>query len=361
MTPILVDLRRIAASHSLFAPTTLRDAIERLGFVQADPIRAPARAQDLILRHRVENYRAGDLEQHYAELDLEEDLFYVYGFLPAKTWRLLHPRSFGDGLSDLEQRIVEAFEAEGSLDSRTLEERFAAGRGMNPWGSYSRATQLALDHLHHRGLLRVAGRDRGNRIYALMTASNDALPASLRLRELVLIAANLLAPLPRQSLNEVAGRIRRSMRTTEVTAAATIAALLRDGLLEEHVVEGLRYILLPGMQPGDASTAVRFLAPFDPVVWDRRRFEQLWGWAYRFEGYTPVAKRLRGYYAMPLLWRDEVIGWANVSAAKNRLDVDLGFVDSRPNDPAFERELDAEVERLRIFLQPNNENAAADT
>ncbi len=56
---------------------------------------------------------------------------------------------------------------------------------------------------------------------------------------------------------------------------------------------------------------VRFLAPFDPVVWDRRRFEHLWGWPYRFEAYTPSAKRIRGYYAMPLLWCDRVIGWAN--------------------------------------------------
>ena len=56
----------------MFAPTTLCRAIDKLGFVQADPIRAPARAQDLTLRHRVLNYRAGDLERLYAKLALEE-------------------------------------------------------------------------------------------------------------------------------------------------------------------------------------------------------------------------------------------------------------------------------------------------
>ena len=50
---------------------------------------------------------------------------------------------------------------------------------------------------------------------------------------------------------------------------------------------------------------MRLLAPFDPVVWDRRRFEMFWGWAYRFEAYTPAAKRQLGYYALPLLWRDQ--------------------------------------------------------
>lgn len=70
----LQTLRRYAIGRSLFPPTTLERAIARLGFIQADPIRAPARAQDLILRPRVKGYRAGDLERRYAELEIEEDL-----------------------------------------------------------------------------------------------------------------------------------------------------------------------------------------------------------------------------------------------------------------------------------------------
>ena len=78
----------------------------------------------------------------------------------------------------------------------------------------------------------------------------------------------------------------------------------------------------PARQPGVAEPddTVRLLAPFDPVVWDRRRFELLWNWAYRFEAYTPVPKRRWGYYALPLLWREGVIGWANASVAGRRLD-----------------------------------------
>jgi uncharacterized protein YcaQ len=67
----LEQLRRYAVSRSLFSPTTLPRALERLGFVQADPIRAPARAQDLMLRHRVKDYRAGDLERRYPRLAIE--------------------------------------------------------------------------------------------------------------------------------------------------------------------------------------------------------------------------------------------------------------------------------------------------
>jgi uncharacterized protein YcaQ len=106
----------------------------------------------------------------------------------------------------------------------------------------------------------------------------------------------------------------------------------------------------PTAAPDD--DVVRLLAPFDPIVWDRRRFEMLWGWAYRFEAYTPVAKRKLGYYALPLLWRDRVIGWGNVSAIDGALHADVGYVASRPpRHRAFRRALDEELDRLRLFLR----------
>ena len=101
----------------------------------------------------------------------------------------------------------------------------------------------------------------------------------------------------------------------------------------------------------ESRDTVRFLTPFDPVVWDRDRFELLWGWQYRFEAYTPAPKRKLGYYAMPLLWRDRVIGWANLSLEKGRLKSEFGYVESRaPSDPSFKRELEAELDRMRFFL-----------
>jgi hypothetical protein len=103
----------------------------------------------------------------------------------------------------------------------------------------------------------------------------------------------------------------------------------------------------------EPAERVRLLAPFDPVVWDRRRFELFWGWAYRFEAYTPAPKRVRGYYALPLLWRDAVIGWANLSVQGGRLAHEVGFVSGRaPRERAFGRELEGELEAMRRFLQP---------
>jgi uncharacterized protein YcaQ len=96
---------------------------------------------------------------------------------------------------------------------------------------------------------------------------------------------------------------------------------------------------------------VRLLAPFDPVVWDRDRFELLWGWAYRFEAYTPREKRKLGYYALPLLWRDRVVGWGNVSVDGGVMTAAFGYVAGRPpRERDFRRQLEAEVERMRVFL-----------
>ena len=96
---------------------------------------------------------------------------------------------------------------------------------------------------------------------------------------------------------------------------------------------------------------VRLLTPFDPIVHDRQRFERLWGWRYRFEAYTPPAKRKLGYYALPILWGDRVVGWGNLSVADGKLRSEFGYVDGRASAEAgFQKELAAELERMRVFL-----------
>jgi uncharacterized protein YcaQ len=106
--------------------------------------------------------------------------------------------------------------------------------------------------------------------------------------------------------------------------------------------------------------AVRLLTPFDPVVWDRRRFEIFWDWRYRFEAYTPAAKRKLGYYALPLLWHERIIGWGNLTIAGGSLVADFGYVSGRaPRDAAYRAGLDEEVARIRAFLdQPRQVRSA---
>jgi uncharacterized protein len=96
---------------------------------------------------------------------------------------------------------------------------------------------------------------------------------------------------------------------------------------------------------------VRLLTPFDPIVWDRRRFEIFWNWTYRFEAYTPAPKRRLGYYALPLLWHDRVIGWGNLTVENDELRCSFGYSSGRaPRAAAFRAGLEAEIARMRIFL-----------
>jgi uncharacterized protein YcaQ len=342
-------LRRHAITASLFPATTLNAAIEQLGFVQCDPIRAPARAQDLILRQRVEGYRAGDLERHYPELGLEEDYLYAYGVVPEATWRLLHPRAT-KRMSKAEMKVWELVCGQAKMHPRELEPHMGRRRQVNAWGGFSKATTRTLEALHYRGLLRVAGREKGIRLYQSAREQAEYLAPAERLRRLVLLIARILAPVPERSLRAALRHLGHSAPTLP-GRLQVVKKLIECGDLQVADFDGVRYVW-PGSQTGkvEVSQAVRFLAPFDPVVWDRYRFEHLWGWAYRFEAYTPPAKRKLGYYAMPLLFGDEVIGWVNVSKKGGAVEVEPGFAKGKPSSRAFRNAFADEVDRMKEFL-----------
>ena len=361
----LDDLRRFAVAHSLFAPTTLKRALHRMGFVQADPIRAPARAQDLTLRHRVRDYRAGDLERRYTKLGVEEDYFVTYGFVTGSIQKLMHPRS--DACVPAEGRrpwpaarrkqaqlLLEFVRERGAVHPREVDDHFSHGKVRNYWGGSSNATTQLLDAMHYRGLLRVARREGGIRIYAPHEhgpGPTDEAARCARIDLLVDVVVGIYAPLPGASLRLMVRRLGYAVPQWqgELTAALHRA----KHRLSHTLVDGMDWYW-PAQEDPARSTAedkVRLLAPFDPVVRDRDRFELLWGWVYRFEAYTPVARRKLGYYALPLLWRDRVIGWGNLSVKDGDLKSTFGYVESHPpHDRAFKRELEAELERMRIFL-----------
>ena len=341
-----------AIGHTMFEPTTLKRALERLGFVQADPLRSPARAQDLILRQRVIDYRAGALEQAYPTLELEEEYLYAYGFMQRSLAALLHPRAFGSRLSALDRRVLELVRASATVHPRELDAHLGRKRVRNAWGGYSQATKRALEHLHQRGLVRIGRREQGVRVYQRVPPVAQELSADERLGALAMVVANVLSPVAESTLQRITAHLRRWFpKATD--ARSQLAHLLSTGELVRDQLDGVKYLWpASAAELAEPARRVRLLAPFDPLVWDRARFEQLWGWAYRFEAYTPLAKRVRGYYALPLLWRDCVVGWANASTASGALEVELGFVKSRPKERDFNGALEAEIERLRVFLGP---------
>lgn len=359
------ELRRFTVSRSLFEPTTLKRALHHMGFVQADPIRAPARAQDLILRHRVKNYRAGDLERRYEQLGVHEDFFVNYGFVTGQIQALMHPRSdsrvpaenrlpWPASRSKRAQLLLEFVRERGVVHPREVDDHFSHGSVRNYWGGKSSATTHLLDAMHYQGLLRVVRRDAGIRLYAVhehAPGPKDEAERRERLDALVDAAVHVYAPLPVASLRILVRRMR--FAAPQWQRDLTQALQRAQQRLSHTRLDGIEWYWPADEDPVHCAVQdrVRLLTPFDPVVSDRARFELLWSWVYRFEAYTPAPKRIRGYYALPLLWRDRVIGWSNLAVKNGELQADFGYAESHPPlDRMFPRELEAELDRIRTFL-----------
>jgi hypothetical protein len=354
-------LRRYAIARSLFPPTTLGRAIRRLGFVQADPIRAPARAQDLVLRHRVVDYRAGDLERRYPRLGLEEDFFVNYGFLTREHSALMHPRtprrSWPAARRRQAQAVLEFVRARRSVHPREVDAAFAHGKTKNWFGGSSNASTQLLDEMHYRGLLRVVRREGGTRVYAARTPAGpdtlDAATVAARMDALVDLVVAKYAPLPARSLGAYLSLLGggvpqwRARRSETLVRAQQRLGHARVGSEDWYWPAGEN----PASRRWRPDVQVRLLTPFDPIVHDRLRFERFWGWRYRFEAYTPPSKRKLGYYALPVLWGDRVVGWGNLSVAGRELRSELGYVDGQaPAAADFRAGLGAELVRMRRFL-----------
>lgn len=363
-SPTLDDLRRYAIARSLFKPVSLPAAMRRLGFVQADPMRAPARAQDLILFQRVSDYRAGDLERRYERLGIEEDAFVNYGFVQREMLALLHPRTPRnpwDAATMLRAQEVLAFVQErGVVHPRVVGEAFVHhGRVAGYWGGELNASTRLLENMHHHGWLRVRRRDAGTRVYeAVKHAEQDESPAARRVRAEALVDAivALYAPIPSPSLGYLVTLLRYGAPHLSLETRAVVkAARERYG---HAVVDGITWFWPADENPASRrhqpGEGVRLLAPFDPVVWDRRRFEMLWNWAYRFEAYVPAPRRTMGHYALPVLWGEQMVGWANLRKERGRLTHQLGFATTRPRGAGFQRAIDEELARFEVFLTQEN-------
>ena len=359
--PSLRQLRRYAIARSLFKPTRLARAIARLGFVQADPMRAPARAQDLILAHRVTAYRVGDLERRYPKLAIEETILFNYGFVSRETISLLHPRgtprtsdAWDAEMQARAEKVLAFVREHGPSRPADVQEHFDHGR-IRRWGADLNLTTHLLEGLHYRGLLRVARRESGARIYQTIErppfdeSPEARLTRAGRLLDLVM---QLYAPLPAASLRYAC----RLLSYGVPFLSDEILRLHRDAASRyAHAdVEGLLWFWPHDQNPNSVRYRVddelRFLTPFDPVVWDRRRFQLLWNWEYKLEAYVPAHKRRMGHYAMPMLWREEMLGWANLKVVDGRLRHELGFAGRRPRDRAFQRALEHALVRMQAFL-----------
>jgi uncharacterized protein len=295
-------------------------------------------------------------------------MLHNYGFFSA-AWRgVLYPRALSSRWQAfmkqhvaLRRQVLRFCKQVQSVHPRELEQAIGRNAHQNGWGGSSSVTTMMLEGLHREGKLQVARRDAGIRVYAVAApiAQSERMSVQARADAVIEMIVNLYAPLPMRTLTHLISMMGayRPDRKASVDYKKRIERLLKQGTLVSQTIEGLEYVWTQALPLTPANTVddrVRLLAPFDPLVWDRRRFEHLWGWSYRFEAYTPAAKRKLGYYALPLLWRDQVIGWANATMDQQTLDVQLGYITTAPRETSFKTALASELERLRLFLRLKN-------
>lgn len=162
----------------------------------------------------------------------------------------------------------------GPTHPTELAARLGSDRVVNAWGGYSTATKAALERLHFGGLLGVARRDNGIRVYELAPPRPESDPQNERLSRLLLVVANVLAPVAEPTLRTVAAQLQRSLTGApdHRVARQVLSDLLEGGELVRDPVDGVSYLSpVPAPAPENPPARVRFLAPFDPLVWDRRR------------------------------------------------------------------------------------------
>ncbi len=325
-------------------------------------MRAPARAQDLILAHRVQDYRAGELERRYPRLAIEEAFFINYGFLPRQTLALLHPREapspwdvWDARMQARAQEVLAFVRQHGRTRPKDVRAHFDHGR-IKRWGGDLNVSAHLLQGLHYRGLLRVARRDAGTRIYEAIEPAprDDSGEARLaRAGQLLDTVVHLYAPLPVGSLHYLCGLLRSG-----VPHLADEVRQLQERAASRYAnaqVDGRMWFWPQSENPASARHRVddglRFLTPFDPVVWDRRRFKLFWGWEYKLEAYVAAHNRRMGHYAMPVLWGEHVLGWANLKVVDRQLQHEMGFAGPQPRGSAFQLALDRALQQMRQFLE----------
>ncbi|MGA8847406.1 MAG: crosslink repair DNA glycosylase YcaQ family protein, partial [Nocardioides sp.] len=345
---------------------TLARTVTRTGVLQVDSVNVLQRAHYMPLYSRMGPYDVDLLARASSGRStrrLVEYWAHVQALMPVELWpAMAHRREAyraGRGKwsvvaedAALQARLLGEITARGALTARDLDDGLP--RTKEHWGwNWSRARRM-LDYLFTCGDLAIAGRNSAfevrydlpervlpDHVQAMPTPSKP--DADLELVRRAAVAHGV------SSVRCLADYYR--MRVDDTAVAVDL--LVEAGELEPVAVEGWRraaYLHRDARRPR-AVAARALLSPFDPVVWERERTEALFGFRYRLEIYTPKEKRVHGYYVLPFLLRDELVGRVDLKAdrATGVLQVKGAFAEGgAPPDTADE--LAVELRRLARWL-----------
>ena len=313
------------------------EVLRRMGVLQIDSIFVVARSPYLVLWSRLGPYEPRWLDELLAEGALFEYWSHAACFLPiedyglyrrfmlegrekAHSWMRAHPEAI--------EHVMERVREEGPVRSAQFQRTDGRAGGWWEWKPEKRA----LEHLFAAGELMISRRDPNfHRVYDLRErVLEHALPGW----------EDALAPTHKEVRRTLALKAVRALgvalarwvpdyfRTPKKGIAGLLEELVEEGALLPARIEGWEepaYVHQDNTEPAQAVLSGRLrpslttlLSPFDPVVWDRARASELFGFEYRIEVYTPATRRRYGYYSLPILHRGALVGRLDAKAHRKR-------------------------------------------
>lgn len=292
--------------------------LQRLGVLQIDSVNVFERSHYLIPFARLGPYDRGLLDRltFGRKAPYIEYWAHVAAFIPVTDWPLFRWRMkrYEAGLelewfeahADIVTWVLKELENKGPMRASEIEHDANERRG--PWWGWS-DVKIALELLFRRGTVVSDGRERFERRYGLpehvlppdvLATEISEADAQRRLIEKAAIALGVATE----------GDLADYYRMGRADTKATVADLVEAGILNPVTVPGWKdqaYLHRDTRVPRKMH-ATALLSPFDPIVWERKRTERMFGFHYRIEIYTPEPKRQFGYYSLPVLIDDEVVG-----------------------------------------------------
>ncbi len=371
----------LLGSHRFSGRDGALQYVRQAGCIQYDPVDVCGKNAELTLQSRVKGFRKQMLEDllykdrllmDYSDKELSiwprEDWPYFSGYRQRSAE---HGKRF-PGIPELEARAVDYIRENGPVSSDTLPIEgtifwHSSMHWSGNWEKESQAARSVLEQLYTDGVLLIHHKSGSRKFYDL---AEKYLPPDL---------LNAPDPCPGEE-DFLDWRVRRrigavgmlwnrrsdawlGIRMDSEQREASFHRLEKNGIITAVQVEQMRFPLyllsadLPMMESVIAGQAARkarleFLAPLDPMLWDRKLIEALWGFRYSWEIYTPAAKRKYGYYVLPILYGDRFAGRIEPKADRKAKLLTVGNIWFEPGirrTGKLSGMIDGAVQRLAAF------------
>jgi uncharacterized protein YcaQ len=356
---LVVEAQGYAARGRTGTGREVEDAIRRLSCVQLDSISAVERSHRIVLSTRVGAYPEATIPRLLAQGRVFEYWAHEACLLPVEEWQLFAAQmknggrrwygNVGETHPHLAEELLEEIRRRGPLGSRHFEG--SSEGGMWNW----KPAKAMLDRLWNHGDLVIAGRQGFQRLYDLpeRVLPEEILAAPLPAEPERLRALALKAVRARGALTDAGVVEHWRLRGGVARIRPVLDGLVAEGQLERLEVEdgGPSVLVAAGTELDHASpTASVLLSPFDNLLWDRPFARRVLGFDHLIEVYKKEHERRYGYYVLPFLWRDRIVGRADLKSERGDGELVVKAFHREPGvraSAALDDALDRALDRLR--------------